>query len=845
MKRYSATNSNKAINGLVCCFLILLLASPLTGYGAGDSLGYGFNKQPNGVLLRSGTRKLSIVFSNDAVVRVRYVPEGEFKDNGTDVCLPQSFGTVPFVTSQIGSSVILQSALLKVVVSTSTGAIRYYDRYGHLLLAENPTLPRIMDKVALSHNIFNDAASQTVKTANGDQLSANITSKQVVGTAWKARQQFVWQPGEALYGLGSHQEDHMNLRGTYQYLYEHNLKKSMPVLMSAKGYGLLFDAGSAMVFHDDSAGSFMEMLAVNQVDYYFMYGPEFDQVIHQFRRLTGKVELPPRYVFGYTQSKERYTNPHDIDSVVNRFRVSKIPLDIIVQDWLYWKDGLWGYKKFDELKYPDPKRMIDTVHARNAHFMLSIWPQLAANEDKEMSDKGLVLGRRIYDAYSPAGRKMYWDNYVYPNLFTKGVDAWWCDSSEPVEADWNRGANNIANDPGVRFEKNVKVMADLLGEQRVNTFSLHHSMGVYENQRKVDSLKRVFILTRASFPGQQRYGTMVWNGDTKATWADFKSWIPGGLNYMVTGSPYWTIDAGAFFVRPHVEWFGKGEFPKGTADRGYKEFYVRNLQYSAWLPLFRSHGTDFAREPWKFGSAGDPYYDAILKQIDLRYRMLPYIYALAAQVNRQDYTMTRSLLFDFRNDSKVYDIKDQFMFGSAFLVCPVTSPMYYAPGDSVLTGVSKSREVYLPAGTSWFDFWTGKKYQGGRSVISDSPIDHIPVFVKAGSVVPMGPPMQYTDEKPDAAWEIRIYPGANGKFMVYEDEGDNYHYMQGKFSTYELSWNDMLKELTIAPRIGSYKGMKKDRVFNIVVVNTGTGVDLAETKGKIITYHGVKSTIKL
>lgn len=835
----------RPLQGFRFIILILLLVSPLYNYGTDGVSGFKLTKVPNGILLKWAGKKLSVTFSNAAVVRVRFVPEGEFKDNGTDVCVPQVFEPVPFTVKQIQGSVILRSALLKVVVYQGSGSIRYFDNYGRLLLAEDPAAPRVMEKIVLSKSTFNDAAGKTEKTANGDQLSANITAKQAIGSAWKAKQRFVWQSGEGLYGLGSHQEDHMDLRGTSQYLYEYNLKKSMPVLMSSNGYGLLFDAGSAMVFHDDSQGSFMDMLAVNQLDYYFMYGPEFDQVIHQFRGLTGKVEIPPKYVFGYIQSKERYTNTHDIDSVVNRFRSNKIPLDMIVQDWLYWKDGLWGYKKFDETKYPDPKKMIDTVHARNTHFMLSIWPQLAANEDKEMSEQGLVLGRRIYDAYSVAGRRMYWDNYVYPNLFTKGVDAWWCDSSEPVEADWNRGSNNIANDPRARFEKNVKVMADLLGEQRVNTFSLHHAMGIYENQRKADSLKRVFILTRASYPGQQRYGTMVWNGDTKATWADFKSWIPGGLNYMVTGSPYWTIDAGAFFVRPHAEWFGKGEFAKGPADRGYKEFYVRNLQYSAWLPLFRSHGTDFAREPWKFGTPGDPYYDAILKQIRLRYRMLPYTYSVAAQVYQNDYTMTRSLLFDFRADTAVYHIKDQFMFGSAFMVCPVTSPMYYAPGDSLLNNVSRSRGVYLPAGSSWFDLWTSKRYHGGQQIVSAAPIDHIPVFVKAGSIVPLGPVMQYADEMPGAPLEIRIYPGANGKFTVYEDDGNSYRYTKGSFCTYELLWNDKTSTLTIGARTGSYAGMQKERVLNIVLVKDNTASDLDEAKGRIIAYTGAKKTIKL
>ena len=747
-----------------CLVLILFMLFQFSGYTQTKKSTYELIKQKNGILLIAGSKKLSIAFINAVVIRVRFVPEGNFKDNGTDVCIAQKGHSVSFAVQQDKSSVILQSASIKLVVSTKTGSIRYFDHSGKLLLAENPEVPRETEKIILNKSIFNDVDSKTIKTANGDQVSANITDKKITGTAWHAKQQFNWQRGEGLYGLGSHQEDHMNLRGTMQYLYEHNLKKSMPVLLSTKGYGLLFDAGSAMVFHDDSVGSFIDMLAVNQVDYYFMYGPEFDQIIHHFRGLTGKVELLPKYMFGYIQSKERYTNQHEVDSVFNRFRKTHIPLDVIVQDWLYWKDGLWGYKKFDEKKYPTPALMIENIHKQNGHLMLSIWPQLALNEEKEMGDKGFILGRKIYDAYNPAAREMYWNDYVNKNLFSQGVDAWWPDSSEPVEFDWNRGANIIANNPAARFEKNVKVMADLLGEQRVNTYSLHHTMGIYQNQRKTNSPKRVVILTRASYPGQQRYGTVVWNGDTKATWKDFKSWIPGGLNYMTTGSPYWTIDAGAFFVRGKAEWFSKGDFAQGPADTGYKEFYVRNIQYAGWLPVLRSHGTDFAREPWEFGVPGEPFYDAIIKQINLRYRLLPYIYSLAAMVSNEDYTMTRSLLFDFRNDPKVFDIKDEFMFGKSFLVCPVTDPMYSEPGNKLLQGVEKKRAVYLPSGAKWFDFWTGALFEGGQTVIADAPIDHIPIFVRSGAIVPMGPIVEYAAEKPHAPWELRIYPGSNGEF---------------------------------------------------------------------------------
>jgi alpha-D-xyloside xylohydrolase len=653
-------------------------------------------QEQSGILLKHDQELLKIYFVKADIVRVQYVPAGELRDNQTDVCIPRTEVSIPFQFSQNAVSFFLLSAKLKVAINKLTGAISYFTVDGTPLFKENTAHPRLTEKIDIEKIGFDNNKRKVEKTANGDVVMADVASKKIVGSAWKAKTQFEWVKGEALYGLGSHQEDYMNLRGTMQYLYQHNLKKSVPVLMSSVGYGLLFDVGSTMIFHDDSAGSFMEMNAVNEVDYYFMYGPEFDQIIGHYRDLTGKVQIMPKYIFGYVQSKERYASPHDIDSVLTRFRTSGIPLDVIVQDWNYWKPGLWGHKKFDEDFYPDPASMINNVHQKNAHYMLSIWPNVAANEETEMGEKGFVLGRRIYDAFNPAARKTYWNQYVNKNLFSFGVDAWWCDSSEPTGSDWDIKANAIANNPKARYEINSKALNDLLGPLRANLFSLHHAEGIYENQRLTTVQKRVVNLTRSGFAGIQRYGTFIWNGDTKATWADFAQWIPSGLNYMVTGNPYWTIDAGAFFVKKKSQWFWAGEFEKGTSDPGYREFYVRNLQFSGWLPMLRSHGTDYAREPWQFGKPGEPFYESILKQINLRYRLLPYTYSVAAMVADENYTMTRALIFDFRKDDKVYDIKDQFMFGPSFMACPVIKPMYFDPDGKALENVAKTRSVYLP-----------------------------------------------------------------------------------------------------------------------------------------------------
>ncbi len=798
----------------------------------------------NGIEINGLKDKLSVMFVNDDVVRVRYVPEGEFVENETNILVDSRPLKVNVRCRENEEHIMMQSDKLIVKISKRSGAVSFYDNEGRLLLSENKTLPRSAEKVEIRNVVYDDTNSVIEKTANGDVKVSNIVSEQSIGNAWKAKVNYEWQEGEALYGLGSHQEPNYNLRGTMQYLYQHNLKATVPVLMSSLGYGLLFNVGSTMEFHDDKDGSYMQMNAVNSVDYIFMYGPEFDMIVDEYRTLTGKVPMLPRYMLGYVQSKERYANPHDIDSVLTRFRQMQIPIDVIVQDWNYWNPSWWGHKRFYEATYPNADKMIQGVHDKNAKFMLSIWPTANGDEAELMDPLGYTLGRGIYDAYQSEARKMYWDELVNKNLFSLGVDAWWCDGTEPIDGDWNYQSNSIGNNPQTRCEKNTRELNNLLGELRANTFSLYHSQGIYENQRATTSQKRVVNLTRSSYAGQQRYATIVWNGDTKATWSDFKAWIPAGMNFFVTGCPYWTIDAGAFFVKNRGQWFWAGDYEQGTADMGFREFYVRNLQFSQWMPLFRSHGCDFAREPWQFGKSGEPFYESIMTQIYLRYRLLPYNYSLMAMVTNNNYTMTRPLMFDFRNDDNVKNIADQFMFGPAFMACPVTEPMYYGANSEEIHGVEKSRPVYLPGKGKWYDFWTGEEYKAGQSIKADAPIDYIPIFVRGGSIVPMGPVKQYSWEESDEPLEIRIYRGADAKFVLYEDEGDNYNYEQGAYATIEFAWDDKNATLTIGGSHGSYDGMEKTRYFNIVIVSPSNGIGIEKGKGKHVYYEGKEIKIK-
>ena len=461
----------------------------------------------------------------------------------------------------------------------------------------------------------------------------------------------------------------------------------------------------------------------------------------------------------------------------------------------------------------------------NAKLMVSIWPIMRGESPNqiEMRERGFLLGNdATYDAFNADARALYWKQ-AEQGWFRHGIDAWWCDCTEPFEADWK---GTLKPEPWKRAVINTSESKTFLDPAHINEYSMHHSRGIYEHQRRATNDKRVVNLTRSGFPGQHRYGTITWSGDIPATWLTLRKQIADGLNFCVTGSPKWTFDIGAFFVASKEQWFWRGDYPNGCDDPRYRELYVRWLQLGTFLPMMRSHGTDTPREVWRFGNPGEITYDTLLKFIHLRYRLLPYIYSLAAMETLHDYTMMRLLAFDFRNDPRVYNIADQFMFGPALLVCPVTQPE------------AKSREVYLPAGTDWYDFWTGERYSGGQTITTPATLGIMPIFVRAGSILPMGPKVEHATESLDAPIELRVYPGADGQFTLYEDENDNYNYEHGAYSitTIRLSGST----LRIAPRQGVYPGMLANRTFNIVRVRPshGTGVEPTTTPDYTITAAG-------
>jgi alpha-D-xyloside xylohydrolase len=601
----------------------------------------------------------------------------------------------------------------------------------------------------------------------------------------------------------------------------------------------------------------------------------------------------PKWAFGYAQSKERYVNAAEMVSVVREYRRRKIPLDLIVLDWKSWPAGSgWGQKSFDPVRFPDPETFTNELHKLGARLMISIWPIMTGDcpNQRELLEGGLMLGNQsTYDAFNEEARKVYWEQ-ANRGLFSKGIDAWWCDCTEPFEADWSGAVKPEAD---ARLAINTEQSKRYIDAGYINAYSLLHSKGIYEGQRRVTRDKRVINLTRSSYAGQHRYATITWSGDICATWETLRRSIPEGLNFCAAGEPYWTLDIGGFFIKNDPTlWFWHGDYDAGCrgltgpdntepdprdtgcTDPGFHELYTRWLQYAVFLPMFRSHGTDAAREIWRFGDEGNPFYDTIAKYIRLRYQLIPYIYSLAAQVTLNSYTLLRAVALDFSEDEATHNLTDQFLFGSAFMVCPVTNPMYYSrnsqpiggdstgevaspspvsrseplnsgapphpslslsggeggrrPGEGVVhgeggrgltTGSLLTRPVYLPKGSRWYDFWTEKVYEGGQTINAAAPLETIPLFVRAGAIVPMSPVMQYVDETPDAPYEIRIYDGADGEFFLYEDAGDNYDYEKGIYSLVKLSWNDRKGELVISERKGSFKGIVSERDFQIVLIS--------------------------
>lgn len=703
----------------------------------------------------------------------------------------------------------LSAGRLRILVDKETGAFRWMDKKGKLLLEEGP---KELQEVRIPDYALEDdqAESELVHTVDGDRNFVKNLVPVSEHEGYRGKLRFRWKSQECIHGLGQGEEGIYNYRGTTQYLYQHNMRTPIPFFVSDEGYGIFVDCGSLMVWNDDIRGSYLLLDAVKQLDYYFIAGDNLDEIIAGFRTLTGRAAMLPKWAYGYLQSKEAYHTQQELIDIVSEYRRRKVPLDGIIQDWLTWEEGAWGEKILDKKRYPDFGKAVDEIHEMNAHVIVSIWPNTGAGtvNNKEFLEKNqLLYDFSTYDAFSPQARKTYWEQ-VKKEFFAAGVDGWWCDSTEPFSGpDWN---GKYLREPWERYLLVGEEHKKYLKAERANLYALAHAQGIFENQRKESEEKRVFNLTRSGYAGSQKYGTVLWSGDTDAKWETLRKQIREGLNMCMSGMPYWTLDVGAFFVvkehwwsrganaheNPEMFWYWQGDYEEGVRDMGYRELYVRWLEYGAFLPVFRSHGTDTPREIWNFGEEGDIFYDAIAKTIQLRYRLMPYIYSMAGKVYCQDYTMMRGLLFDFQEDARAKNMEAEYMFGESILVCPVTEPMYFEKGSRRLQR-SKSWECYLPMGTDWYDFYTGEKYAGGSTVQAQAELDRIPLFVRAGAIIPMESGLMYAGQQTENPLDIYLYPGKDANYMYYEDAGDGYGYESGEYQLIELRWEDFAGRLTI------------------------------------------------
>ena len=584
------------------------------------------------------------------------------------------------------------------------------------------------------------------------------------------------------------------------------------------------------------------------MDYYFIAGKNMDEVISGYRTLTGKAPVYPKWVLGFWQSRERYQSSKDIEENMKKFRDLKIPVDNIVQDWNYWKLDSWGSHEFESARYPNPQAMLDSVHALHGRFMISVWPKFydTVKNYKELDAKGWMYHQAIkddihdwlgfrgsfYDAYDAGARKMFW-RQMDENLYTKykfGIDAWWMDASEP----------NVRDCTPMWYRKVLSGPTALgTATEYFNAYSIVNADAIYNGQRSVNPNQRVFLLTRSGFAGEQRYSTATWSGDIATRWEDMRAQMTAGLNYSMAGLPFWGMDQGGFCVENRYV-AAQQEFDKTGKENAdlkeWRELQARWNQFGCFVPLYRAHGQWPLREVWNIAPADHPAYKTIVAYDKLRYRLMPYLYSMAGMVHLKDYTMMRGLVMDFNGDEKVLDIKDQWMFGSALMACPVGEYQKY------------SREVYLPKQKGWYDFYTGAYHAGGQTIVADAPYDKIPVFIPEGAILPIGPEMQWSDEKKPELIDLYVYAGKDGSYTLYEDEGTNYNYEKGKYAVIDFKYDDARKQVTIGARKGSFDGMLQKRRFNIILVDQKKqqGVNLAKSpKGKVVKYSGQAMTVKL
>lgn len=726
------------------------------------------------------------------VARITFSPTDRIPDRANPYLSNSPCAATTFALQDEGKAVIVRLPDLEVEVDRHSGALRFDDERGNELLRESDyPQPRQIKPVVTDGEATNRAS------------------------VW-----FSLTPEERFYGLGQHQTGILNQRNLEFELSQDNTNISIPFFVSSKGYGVLWNNASVTRWNN----RFQPVLNISSnvadaVDYFFVNGPSFDRIIAEYRRLTGSAPLFPLWAYGFWQSRLAYESRSEILDTAAKYRALHIPIDNIVLDE-GWETVLGSHIFTD--KYPDPRSMVQALHDEHIHIMVSIWPVFqpgSANYD-ELLKNGLftgeginhtppwVPGTRLYDPFGAKGRDAYWQ-MAKSSLFDIGVDAFWLDSTEP--------SDNYGEEQGSMLAGAQTALGN--GSRYANLFPFMTTSAIYQGQRSATDRKRVFILTRSAFAGMQHQAAAAWSGDTATNFQTLKRQIPAGLNYSMTGLPYWTTDIGGFVG---------GD----TTNPAYQEVFVRWFQYGSFCPIFRVHGvrSNHQNELWSYGEKAQ----TILTLYDrLRYRLLPYTYAVAHRTTAEGYTPMRALAFDFLQDQKALDIGDEFMYGPSLLVAPVTD------------AGAISRRVYLPAGADWYDFWTGKRTTGGQNVDRQTPIETMPLYVRAGSILPMGPESEYTDQHPDAPIELRIYPGTDASVSLYEDDGISYDYEKGLSATIPIKWNDRTKILTIGAIHGQYSGMAAHREFSLVIVGPSRGTGEAVSPAvRAVHYDGTAQEIR-
>jgi alpha-D-xyloside xylohydrolase len=738
------------------------------------------DRRPDGMVFALQTGALRIQVCTDSIIHITYSPATSFPNLPEYLVTKTAWPAANFTVQDTQDAVTVSTGRLSVAVNRRDATIAYSGRDGRRLVQEGPN-------------------TLTPVTVNGEKT---YHAEAFIG---------LWGSTEAFYGLGQHQSGVWNYHGESVDIAQDNTNISVPMLLSSNGYGIFWNNASRSRFNNRFVHAmYITSEVADTIDYYFIYGPDFDKIVAGYRELTGDAPLFGKWAYGFWQCKNKYKTQQEILGVAHKYRNLNIPVDNIVQDWFWWTT--MGEFKFSD-KYPDAKAMLDDLHSNHFHLMISVWPYFYPGSETyaDMDKRGFFIdrtktkayhpqGSALYDATNPEARKYYW-NLIDNSLFKIGADAWWLDTTEPeteAREDNVMVRNHIAIGNGARY---------------ANIFPLMTTKAVYEGQRSESDQKRVFILSRSAFAGAQRNAVTAWSGDVNSDWETLRRQIPAGLNYSLSGLPYWTTDIGGFTSG-------------NPSDPAYRELFIRWFQFGTFCPIFRVHGTRTGdqNELWSYGADAQQ----ILTRFDkLRYELMPYIYSIAWKTTNERYTPMRPLVMDFRTDTRAQNIGDQFLFGPSILVNPVLEP------DAA------TRHLYLPK-ARWYDFWTGKAVDGGKSIDAAVSIETMPLYIRAGSIVPMGPDVEYAAEKPADPIELRVYRGANAAFTLYEDENDTYNYEKGAYATIPIQWDEAEQTLNIGDRKGNFPGMLANREFHVVFVGDGHGAGIGPSAqpDRIVRYSG-------